>query len=75
MRPTNNSPLYHNFASPFAESGSRPVQPDFTVPSCYTVQNVQPLQSKVPSFSDETLLYIFYTMPRDIMQEIVAQEL
>jgi len=39
------------------------------------VQNVQPLQSKVPSFSDETLLYIFYTMPRDIMQEIVAQEL
>ncbi len=39
------------------------------------MQNVQPLQSKVPSFSDETLLYIFYTMPRDIMQEIVAQEL
>ncbi|MCJ1368098.1 hypothetical protein MMC16_007237 [Acarospora aff. strigata] len=71
----DNSPLYHNFASPFAESGSRPIQPDFTVPACYTVQNVQPLQSKVPSFSDETLLYIFYTMPRDIMQEIVAQEL
>ncbi len=27
------------------------------------------------SFSDETLFYIFYSMPRDIMQEMAAQEL
>jgi len=71
----DNNPLYHTFASPFAEAGSRPIEPDFTVPACYSVQNVHPLQSKVSSFSDETLFYIFYTMPKDIMQEVVAGEL
>ncbi|KAI9761092.1 MAG: 54S ribosomal protein L4 mitochondrial [Chaenotheca gracillima] len=68
-------PLYPTFASPFAEAGSRPAEPDFTVPACYTVQNVQTLTSKVPAFSDETLFYIFYAMPHDIMQEVVAAEL
>ncbi|KAI9821223.1 MAG: hypothetical protein M1827_003957 [Pycnora praestabilis] len=71
----DNNPLYHTFASPFAETGSRPIEPEFNVPACYTVQNVHPLQSKIPSFSDETLFYIFYTMPRDIIQDIVAGEL
>ncbi|KAI9798766.1 MAG: hypothetical protein M1833_004596 [Piccolia ochrophora] len=67
--------LYTTFASPFAAPGSRSVEPDFAVPTCYTVQNIHPLPSKVSSFSDETLFYIFYSMPRDVMQEIVAVEL
>ncbi|KZF25389.1 hypothetical protein L228DRAFT_244216 [Xylona heveae TC161] len=71
----DNNPLYHTFASPFAEAGSRPIEPEFTVPACYSVQNVHPLQSKVTSFSDETLFYIFYSMPKDIMQEVAAGEL
>jgi CCR4-NOT transcription complex subunit 2 len=29
----------------------------------------------MPSFSDETLFWIFYNQPRDIMQEIAAIEL
>ncbi|KAI9848862.1 MAG: hypothetical protein M1837_006378 [Sclerophora amabilis] len=71
----DNSPLYPTFASPFAEAGSRPVEPDFSVPACYTVQNIQSLSSKVQSFSDETLFYIFYSMTKDVMQEVVAAEL
>jgi CCR4-NOT transcription complex subunit 2 len=51
------------------------MQQDFTLPTCYTVANVQPLRTRIPSFSDETLFYIFYSMPRDIMQELVAEEL
>lgn len=52
-----------------------PIEQDFSLPSCYNVANIQPLQSRIPGFSDETLFYIFYSMPRDIMQELVAEEL
>jgi CCR4-NOT transcription complex subunit 2 len=45
------------------------------IPDCYDVRNVVPLQQKAASFSDETLFYIFYTMPRDIAQEVAASEL
>ncbi|KKK17980.1 hypothetical protein P175DRAFT_0299800 [Aspergillus ochraceoroseus IBT 24754] len=69
-------PLHTSFASPFVASISGvPLEQDFALPSCYSVANVQPLQSRIPSFSDETLFYIFYSMPRDIMQEVVAEEL
>ena len=68
-------PLYPTFAGPFAESGSRPLQPDFKLPECYTVDNVHKVREKIPGFSDETLFWIFYTQPRDIMQELAATEL
>ncbi|KAH8691345.1 NOT2 family protein [Talaromyces proteolyticus] len=69
-------PLHHSFASPFVASMSAvPLEQDFTIPSCYNVGNVQPLQTRITSFSDETLFYIFYSMPRDILQELVAEEL
>ncbi|KAL4897898.1 NOT2 family protein [Aspergillus ambiguus] len=69
-------PLHTSFASPFVASLTGvPLEQDFALPSCYNVANIQPLQSRIPSFSDETLFYIFYSMPRDIMQEVVAEEL
>ncbi|OKL57101.1 hypothetical protein UA08_07553 [Talaromyces atroroseus] len=69
-------PLHHSFASPFVASMSAvPLEQDFAIPGCYNVANVQPLQSRIPSFSDETLFYIFYSMPRDVLQELVAEEL
>lgn len=72
----DNSPLHPTFGSPFVESNSRPViPPDFTLPAAYTVTNVPPLHTKMSSFSAETLLAIFYQYPRDIMQEIAANEL
>jgi CCR4-NOT transcription complex subunit 2 len=58
------------------ESNAKPViPPDFTLPTAYTVTNVPPLHSKMNSFSAETLLAIFYQFPRDILQELAAQEL
>jgi len=72
----DNSPLHPTFGSPFVESNVKPViPPDFTLPAAYTVTNVPPLHSKMASFSAETLLAIFYQFPRDILQEIAAQEL
>ena len=58
------------------ESNAKPViPPDFKLPAAYTVTNVPALHTKVTSFSAETLLAIFYQFPRDIMQEIAANEL
>jgi CCR4-NOT transcription complex subunit 2 len=72
------TPLHTTFMSPFAAQGSappRPLETDFTLPDCYNVHNVIPLDQRINGFSEETLLYIFYSMPRDIMQEMVAEEL
>ncbi|KAJ4363175.1 transcriptional regulator [Neocucurbitaria cava] len=72
----DNSPLHPTFGSPFVESNVKPViPPDFTLPAAYTVTNVPPLHSKMTGFTAETLLAIFYQFPRDILQEIAAQEL
>ncbi|EAW18687.1 NOT2/NOT3/NOT5 family protein [Aspergillus fischeri NRRL 181] len=69
-------PLHTSFASPFVASMSAvPMEQNFSLPACYSVANIQPLQTRIPSFSDETLFYIFYSMPRDIMQELAAEEL
>ncbi|CAB4416544.1 unnamed protein product [Rhizophagus irregularis] len=74
-----NSPdaLYATFTSPWAENNQVAglIEPEYHLPSCYNVQPPPPAQSKIGSFSDETLFYIFYSMPRDILQEAAAQEL
>jgi CCR4-NOT transcription complex subunit 2 len=70
-----NNPLYQTFGSPWAEPSPTLLDPEFTLPACYTVTNVNPIKDKVAHFSDETLFYIFYTMPKDVMQEVVATEL
>ncbi|KAL5119164.1 transcriptional regulator [Pleosporales sp. CAS-2024a] len=72
----DNSPLHPTFGSPFEEATAKPViPPDFTLPAAYTVTNVPPLHSKMNSFTPDTLLAIFYQFPRDILQELAAQEL
>jgi len=71
----SQEPFWPTWTGPFNNFPSRPAQPDFTLPQCYTVVNVHNLEEKVSSFSDETLFYIFYTQPRDIFQEVAAIEL
>ncbi|KAI9756698.1 MAG: hypothetical protein M1815_003063 [Lichina confinis] len=71
----DHRPLYQTFASPFAEPGSRPIEPEFYIPPCYNVHNVRPFHEQVASFADDTLFFIFYSSPRDIMQELAAVEL
>jgi len=68
--------LHPTFGSPFVETNAKPViPPDFKLPAAYTVSNVPPIHTKMTSFSAETLLAIFYQHPRDILQEIAANEL
>lgn len=47
----------------------------FRLPDCYNVTNVQPIESKIPSFNEETLFWIFYSCPSDLKQQMAAVEL
>ncbi len=53
----------------------RPAIPPFTLPECYTVGNVAPLDTKMSNFNDEALIFMFYSNPGDIQQVMAAQEL
>ncbi|EIW81078.1 hypothetical protein CONPUDRAFT_124008 [Coniophora puteana RWD-64-598 SS2] len=68
--------LYSTFITPWADqSAAHTVEPDFHLPSCYNVQPPPPGPSKAAAFSDETLFFMFYSSPRDALQEVAAQEL
>ena len=70
-------PLSASFVTPWTQDpivASSQVEPAYQLPSCYHVQP-PPAQTKVASFSDETLFFIFYSTPRDALQEMAAQEL
>jgi len=71
-----NSPecLYTTFASPWSDSPARK-DPKFYLPTCY-YQNPPHLKTAhLQKFSDETLFYIFFNMPRDTLQAYAAAEL
>ncbi|GJJ76197.1 CCR4-NOT transcription complex subunit 2 [Entomortierella parvispora] len=69
-------PLYGTFASPWFEvPASSDVEAEFHVPACYNVQPPPSAQAKLSSVMDETLFYMFYSMPRDALQDAAAAEL
>lgn len=70
------SSLYSAFITPWADSSAaHTVEPDFHLPACYNVQPPPPGPNKATAFSDETLFFMFYSSPRDALQEIAANEL
>jgi len=67
--------LFSSFASPFSEE---PISkdPELQIPSCYIIRPPLPAPNdKMNLFSDETLFYIFYSMPGDALQIAAAHEL
>ena len=72
----SSEPLYASFGSPFAETGTARTEPEFDLPSCYYLNNhIAPPTIKPALLSDETLMYIFYSMPNDTAQTTAAIEL
>ncbi|KAF9773008.1 hypothetical protein IL306_009236 [Fusarium sp. DS 682] len=61
----------------FDDSPPRPVLTNgrFRLPDCYNVTNVQPIESKIQSFNEETLFWIFYSCTADVKQQMAAAEL
>ena len=49
--------------------------PNFQLPECYHVTNIQPVESKIANFNEETLFWIFYSCPQDTKQQLAAAEL
>ncbi|KAI8818435.1 uncharacterized protein EV422DRAFT_188129 [Fimicolochytrium jonesii] len=73
---SSNDSLYSTFMSPFSEHPTLGSEPQFNLPGCYNLlQSPPPSMTKVSSFSDETLFYLFYAQPRESLQEAAAQEL
>mmetsp|Transcript_61 Transcript_61/g.69 ORF Transcript_61/g.69 Transcript_61/m.69 type:complete len:534 (-) Transcript_61:215-1816(-) len=67
--------LYSTFSSPWADGPSNS-DPQFTLPSCYFMATPPPLKhAHLHKFQLETLFYIFYAMPKDLLQAYSGQEL
>jgi len=71
---TSTDCLYASFTSPFNEQPS-PVEPHFQTPQCYMLQPTSLKAEHLTKFQIETLFYMFYNMPKDLMQAFAAQEL
>jgi len=71
-----NSPdsLHATFASPWASVPTKS-RPTFSLPSCYYIKPPALNYGQIKKFQLETLFFIFYGMPRDVMQGLVAEEL
>ncbi|KAI0152356.1 hypothetical protein F4776DRAFT_601245 [Hypoxylon sp. NC0597] len=72
---TSPQPLSTQIFSLFNDSPPRPAIPEYRLPDCYNVNNVQPLENKISNFNEETLMWIFYSCPGDIKQHMAAHEL
>lgn len=71
-----SSSVHPTFITPWTDSSAaHAVEPDFHLPAIYNVATVPPGPLKVRTFSDDTLFYMFYSYPRDALQELAAQEL
>jgi len=69
--------IHSNFITPWADLdavSALNIEPEYQLPPCYNVQP-PPASSKVQHFSDETLFFVFYSQPRDAMQEAAAEQL
>lgn len=69
--------LARMMVSPWIEVGPRKSKNslDTILPACYNVQAPPHAATRLGSFTEETLFYMFYGMPRDRMQEMAAREL
>lgn len=69
-------PLYLSFTSPFGEVSPIESPPAFSLPACYSMHHPPALKTDhLSKFHVETLFYMFYQLPRDILQACAAQEL
>lgn len=73
--------LYPTFSSPVTETRppAKPVEPSttpaYSTPSCYLTQPPALKQEQFTKLQLETLFYMFYVLPRDLVQALAAQEL
>lgn len=68
--------LYPTFSSPFTDTALQlHTDPQFRTPSCYMMHPPSLKSEHLSKFANETLFFMFYSLPRDILQACAAQEL
>lgn len=68
------SPLYPTFAAPWNDAATL-VIPEYRVPACYKVEVGRITYNTFQKFSEPTCFYVFYSMPKDLLQVAAAKEL
>lgn len=66
--------VYPVFSSPWSDIPQK-IQPDFRLPPCYFIAPPHLKYTMFQKFEDATLLYIFYSMPKDVLQLAAARAL
>ena len=66
--------LFSTFSSPFSDKPLSP-EPQFRTPACYMMNPPSLKSDHLSKFQLETLFYMFFSMPKDILQACAAQEL
>ncbi len=67
--------LHPSFGSPWASDPS-PAEPAYATPACYRLMQPPTLSARhLQVFEPATLLYMFYSAPRDLYQCFAAEEL
>ncbi|KAB8301445.1 hypothetical protein EYC80_003311 [Monilinia laxa] len=64
----SEQPISNQIYSLWDNEPPRPDVAPFSLPECYRVLNVAPLESKMPNFNEEALLFMFYSNPGDKQQ-------
>ena len=67
--------LHLAFGSPWLDQPAQRLQPEFRIPECYYVTAPVIKYTLFQKLHLETLFYIFYSMPRDVLQVAAAREL
>lgn len=70
----STDPLYSTFTSPFVD---QPVstEPQYTTPACYHMHPPNLKPEHLSKFQVDSLFYMFYAMPRDVLQTSASLEL
>jgi len=66
--------LYSQFSSPWSDEPSSKTPP-YTTPSCYMIPPPALKAGHLKKFNIQSLFYVFYVMPRDILSMYVTKEL
>ncbi|ETV80804.1 hypothetical protein, variant 2 [Aphanomyces astaci] len=74
MNLNSSESLHQTFASPWAD-GPSTKEPQFNLPACYYNQPPVLKTTHLSKFQLETLFFVFYAMPKDVVQAYAAQEL
>lgn len=72
--------LYSNFPGPWSDLGLKPHEIDYPVPSEYLIYHqirdkLAPIRDKINRYGEDTLFYLYYSFPNDLLQIAAASEL